>query len=542
MRGNLFVVNGGLILLALLSIAADCSPTRRACKHEGTPACDDGVGGTEYPACINFCAPRLTVNEALGADCSSDPCEAVELGLVMCPTGTHCEAPINQTVGQCVEAIGVLEACSPESLVTNTNGCSSGTYCRGIECPRVPKFDWLEDAEGVCVPPVREGELCDGNWGGIGCLLCEPGTECVGDPARNNVRVCQRQCEEDDDCPCGTPQTGETGTVEYGCQPHGYCAICHPNGTECRNPNDPELYDSCMDDPTKEGCEAIVKDGVYPCCDPASLCTEVDLEALGVGYTSEVQVCCRGLGSECGAGDDCCPGSDCIDGACSPCVMPGEFHEYGPDENHCCGADLGVAPNEDSVCAQPCEDKGEVCEECGDGVAYWECDPVQGAVCDRTALREAYATEEVCDDKDNDCDGRTDEGLARTALSNAPADCTLEEVPEECLQDGQANFSGIDEITGVLVCRRGESECVARPGVDYCAVSGPGASSSICQGFAGVPCHPADSGECGPGHVCLPSMGVGCANPHLPCNICRRLDCGLCWAPGDEPHSCDPQG
>ena len=247
----------------------DCSPSPRPCNNPG--ACDET---TERPACIQFCTPRYTREEALGETCVTDPCDdALQNGsAILCP------APLS-----CVGASGGLGTCTDLGQpalarcdIGSENPCSTGLFCRPFEdsespeCPSNatrPIGGYYAGFDGYCAPPVREGGLCDANWGEAGCAVCEPGTQCAADPNRNNSMRCLRPCETDLDCP-NCESAGGTTACETG-----FCTVCVQHDAECeyRQP-DPEFDAACAENPFAPGCPSYLASQPYACCDPNNTC------------------------------------------------------------------------------------------------------------------------------------------------------------------------------------------------------------------------------------------------------------------------------
>lgn len=431
--------------LSLLSIGAECSPTERGCDYAGT--CSSG----ELPACINFCVDWTPVEDAIDMDCSIDPCDSRVLSgeFILCPNPLSCVPVIDGLTGgigpagRCAsQNLQLADACDPD-----TDVCSTGMFCKRFGdaggCPEFERIPWVHPAgtQGMCVLPTREGGLCNGNWPGPGCSVCEPGTLCTADPNRGGQFRCQRRCEDDGDCPCPSgvlPEHTVTGLPDTTCQPHGFCGICISSRNTCeyRYP-DPEMDTECDEHPSTPGCAEWIQDRPYSCCDPLADCSEITALTAGERGVFSVgsHVCCRDVSSPCSASSECCPGAVC-NPTTAQCEACGGLGAEPPIDGACCDG-LVLHPAE-GVCGRPCPiPDGQPCTSCP-GVS-------STAVCTPYSYRcppPTSALDDDCDGVDDDCDGRTDEDWSsESSCAGTDDDC------------GASTFQGVERcIDGGIVC------------------------------------------------------------------------------------------
>lgn len=475
-----------VLLMALPLLAFDdCSPSPRPCDAPGM--CD---AASQLPACIQFCVDRVPREEALGQTCVVDPCDEALLGgsAILCPSPLSCLFE-SGGLGTCVDvAQPALARCQPSPHV---NTCATGLFCRPFkdsaapECPsnaERPSGSYYAGWDGVCLPPVREGGLCDANWGQAGCAVCEPGTQCAADPNRNNTLRCLRPCANDLDCP-----NCESGGGSTTCET-GFCTVCVQRNAECESRlPDPEMDAECAADPFKPGCPAYLGSEPYACCDPNNECRSLSGTPSSTGPDGRPRwtgTCCGVDGADCETDGDCCRNQYCdpAGNTCNACVEEGAPASANYE---CCGDRVvrgGVCRppcNEDGACPRPsCEvDTEWVCTDRGD-----ECLPVE----------DVSGEPDVCDGVNNDCDENVDEDFVPGSCSFTDPRCA-------------SSFT----VAGQERCDGGTIECV--PVDPYCVyefdnASGGGAlatgTAGHCYDPAPIDCGTGGHSDCPPNQYC----------------------------------------
>jgi hypothetical protein len=315
-------------------------------------------------------------------------------------------------------------------------------------------------ANPFCMWGRAHGELCDSDWDSPGCAPCFPGTDCVNGH-------CRKVCGDPEDCPCGV--VGEVACIGE------YCYRCAQLGDLC-NPERPCCKEEENCGPQGRCCLDLGETCTVPedCCQNAETCIN--------GVCAE----CKSINESCSASSDCCDGK-CKEGICVEC------------------SDDDTKPGQCTVSGQD--------GECA--VGGWECQN-HHFVCVGGS-----PSSEVCDDKDNDCDGDTDEGYVGSA-------CTVTFTgPGGDLWQCQDDF----EAPGTFECINGEEVCVSTPGDDYCFQCG------------GWPV--GDCGQCGQQNcsvlLCAPNLDCDGDPPNTFCAIDLQ-DCSSpmpqCWHPNQIGTCC----
>jgi hypothetical protein len=504
-------MGGGKILaIVLLTLTpalmgARCSPSRRArslsascsqpgpfgatCTADATPASATSALGT-LPACLRACRPQpASLSVANGAACVVDPCDDASFtgppARVMCPENWSCVPnSLDGRTGQCRRLDAeVLGSCHPGDT---SSPCPTGTYCRqfttsGVIFSRPSGTRFMDTTRlGMCVPPVREGGVCDTSPGTVSTTTgrqCEPGLECAFMPGTSTGDMrCQRRCDGGlGDCPCDTP--GNTISCRGSGTSTAYCSFCFADRTECS---------------TQLGV-------LGQCCNSSSTC-----QTVNVGGMAQQQ-CCTSNGNSCTSSGQCCNNSVCrSDGKCGACQPAGQ----SGTASTCCPGTSPVG----GICSVPCIDPltmmdarpliNTPCQLSASGPQCnrtHQCDPAGGYECRAPSGRTEGTS---CNGVDDDCNGTADNGIE--------VPCTY--FPAECggsfgVPNGGTRRCG--DAPGV--CRRrgsARSYCFQDTSGNVFPASGP--AGDLCStGYSGVHCGPGGI-TCLARETCGPVAGYGC--------------------------------
>jgi MYXO-CTERM domain-containing protein len=287
------------------------------------------------------------------------------------------------------ENIGALGSCGP---VTDDGACELGTLMGVGGAPvcqnaKFPTFETCNDIDDDCDTFEDEifNKLTDPNNCGTCNTVCTaPSKTCVD--ATNAGTTCTDVSEctgtaGTKACVANSQRRCNTGTCGFACNV-GFIDLDLQAANGCEYKCSPTGSEEC--DGVDNDCNGTIDDMVTA---PAGLCQS---------------------GGECGA---TAPTAVCGGSSGWTCTYPGtvQFPETLCDtlDNDC---DLNVDENQPSL-GQACDDGlVGVCR----GTGTHQCDPANldgPAKCTITSPGQANADlVESCDDKDNDCDGKTDEG------------------------------------------------------------------------------------------------------------------------------------
>lgn len=391
-----------------------------------------------------------------GAECSRDPCA---------PNG-RCKGDLScigdgRGKDRCIDVGLVLGArCTPGF----NDPCPNRMYCKPAHCVS-PDF-----GTSICALPVETlGAACDGDMlkpqMTNACAPCGAGLACV------NGR-CRAECSVDADCPCGRGLSCTTGKTVHPPNPRGVCVTCK------------NFRDAC--------------DGDSPCCDGTA--------CLGGR-------CCRPTGDNCAAKADCCGTDVCITGKCRECGKRDIGACHSNDE--CCPG-LECASG---TCRKRCVAPSGICDvpgqtgECRNG--SWACPTAFG---DPVCKQIHTPSPEVCDGKDNDCNGATDDIKEEGCMSTPSiAEGAAVGCPSWFKSPGTWKCGGAPDFK--RYCDTGGNFCYkcgdTLPSGGYCGRC----PDDVCTGKV-------SGNECAPRHTCL--EGTPCI---------RRADCSgttslpKCWSP-----------
>lgn len=294
------------------------------------------------------------------------------------------------------------------------------TWCDGLD----------NDCDGLTDEGYPVGEPCDGDDSDLcknGTWTCKPdgsGVECVNETITNITEECNGiddDCDEltDEDFPLGEPCDGEDSDL---CKNGTWTCKEDGSGVECVNEKITNIQEECngIDD----DCDGFTDEGLRP--------STQDCKHVGV-----------------------CEGAE-IGGWCSLGIWVCDYSKvpnYQDEETLCDGLDNDCDGLTDENLTYQGLPLGSSCVapgECGAGIVV--CSPV-----DKTATcstlpngTEPKSSPEVCDNKDNDCDGITDDDLTVDKSScKLTGVCKPEFVQAQCVS-GQwiCDYSNVPNYEG----------------------------------------------------------------------------------------------
>jgi hypothetical protein len=341
-------------------------------------------------------------------------------------------------------------------------GIETGVCARGIPTP-----------EGDCLPPIAYERIeasCDGidndcNGDADRACPCDyQGLDagvCAGGVIAPDGTCGTPDAFEEEETSCDDADNDCDGVVDEGCECNfrqvslGVCASAIGDDGACAVPDDFEgterscdnLDNDCDGDVDEEvSGPCALTDGV--CAQAVATCVDGDFaectaEDYGPNYETEESTC-DGLDNDCdGVVDEGCPCSfgGSVDGVCADatiaqsgdCTPPSGFEN---DETACDGADNDCDGTADEGCtctpgeSRPCGTNTGTCQTgtqaCGTDATWGDCVDAVGP------------QNEVCDGRDNDCDGTSDEQL-RVACAQQAGVCAGATVacnPDDPAEDG----------------------------------------------------------------------------------------------------------
>ena len=380
--------------------------------NSGKRICNEGVWGQ----CNNEVTPLEELCDGLDNNCNDETDE--ELGTITCGEGA-CKV----TILACVE--GSPQTCSP------LQGTDKDLNCDGIDedCDSEIDDDYIIDNNcGIGLCKVNSTASSCNN--GIESE-CQPGQPLDNDSLCNQIDDdCDGETDEDCECENGDTQSCglDIGECEKGVQTctNGYWSecddeikptdeICDGKDNNCDSNTDetwPEVLNS-----VSTNCDGndldLCKNGTWTCTSDGSsieckndnniieICDEIDNDCDGQideGYPNLGAECTEGVGECANKGEYECNSNQ--DGIKCNAVPKSEETEKCDSLDNDCDGDVD-------------EDFTELGEQCTEGLGECEstghylCNEDQsGIYCNAVVGNE---TDELCDNKDNDCDGQTDE-------------------------------------------------------------------------------------------------------------------------------------
>ncbi len=416
--------------------SADCPNGRYECAGDTSYRCSTDPGGSDYPSPTEVC-------DGIDNNCNDEIDEGFD-------TGAGCDG-----VGSC--GTGVIE-CDPNDFhatICSTDPNGSNSQAMNEICNQID-----DDCDGQTDEDFSVGQSCDGigecGQGHTECFNYYI-TGCSTNPGGSDYVPVSEICDElDNDCDGQTDEgfnvgqpcsgVGACGEGLRECDPNnGYRSICSTDIGGSEYDGSYELCDNIDNDCDGQkdedysigvNCEGVGEcgQGVYECNGPNTARCSTD---IGGSFYDGSQETCNNLDDDCDGYTDedfnvgvNCDGIgecgygliECLTEDSTACSTNPDGSEYDGSDELCDDRDNDCdgSTDEDFELGQTCPGVGE----CPDGV--WQCDGPTDRMCSTSYGGDHWAgSEEICNNLDDDCDGLTDEDFHIGELCDGPGPCGM---------------------------------------------------------------------------------------------------------------------
>ncbi len=519
------------------SSIAHCGMCGRACASGqvcSSGSCTISCGGGTPTPCSGTCVSTVT-NLAHCGGCG-----------VVCPTranaartctASSCSFACITDFGDCDgNAVNGCERdlrSDASNCGTCGNACAGGRVCQGSSCV-CPLGQNLCD--GRCVNTTNDAANCGAC--GNSCVIPSSGTvSCVASSCVPACPVGQANCSGNcrpvgASCVVGTGACMRSGVLvcsgtTTGCSVSPGAPVvetCDNIDNNCNGSTDENLSRACYNGPSGTENRGRCRAGTQSCAVGAwGACVGEVLPATETcngtdddcdGMTDEVCACALGTSRPCYNGPSGTAGIGICRNGTQNCVTGGVWGacvgEVGPSPEICDNTDNDCDGRTDDV-TQPCYSGPSGTAgigACRNGSQ--SCSAGAWGVC----IGEVRPTTEVCDNIDNNCDGRTDEGLTRACYSG-PAGTqgrgACRAGVETCASGAWGNCAG--QVVPVSEsCNGIDDDCDGMTDEEF---TGQGTSCPV----------PGLLGACGTGRVACRAGGTVCEQTTWPSSeICDNAD------------------
>ncbi|MCX7944576.1 MAG: MopE-related protein [Deltaproteobacteria bacterium] len=425
-----------------------CGINIGACK-QGTQWCSDGRWGQ----CVGSIEPQQEICDGQDNDCDGTTDEADTGGQLSIKCGSdvgECRSGFRYCIGgvysqECVGEIKpTLEICDGKD-----NDCDNATD-EGCSCISGQTRNCGSSNRGECRYGIQTCE--NGQWG-----LCVGNIEPTEEICDNRDNDCDGQTDEDITKVCGK----NIGVCTYGYQrcnagQWGSCIganepseeICDGLDNDCDGFVDESLIRSCSSNigVCREGTQTC-NSGIWGSC-------------IG-GILPQTEVC-DGLDNNCNGTID--EGCDCTPGQTRACGLNVGKCRQGLQT--CTGGVWGSCEGAISPQPEVCDNEDNDCDGSTDEGLVIECGDYNLGVCRKgfstcvagqwtTCIGKVDPSLELCDGLDNDCDGEIDEALSRDCGS-AIGECKIG--TQICFNGSWSNCNG-DIKPSTEICDNKDNDC-----------------------------------------------------------------------------------